>query len=623
MPIVDLVRANKNFKRCRSTTKHSETLKCLFCGGVKCKHCSPSAYLALSDRPAIEKLHSSWISDYIIAMQRPYEALFTTDYSIVHQFRRNRVTAIFNLTEVGEHPYCGCGILECSGFSYDPNQFMLAGINYFNYSWRDMSVPTMNLMMNLVHVAVNEIWRGGRVAIHCHAGYGRTGTAAACILIALDELTAQEAIELVRQRRPGSIQTPYQVKFVQDFEVHYKKCISFFPYSRDEVRMPTLKSFKESLNHQFYTLSFTELANPNLVKVSKLIYSISKCFREVMIDSKDKLKPSHTLCSAITALKYQETSTSDNSHGYSYHTACLDIPTSFFARVLSEINANNWSIYYSLIGIVHGEICDAEIMGLVASSSTKINYDDELDVSKIQYLAAFMLSQLMLLFLDTRMDPLIEETCVETLKSVWQAKDSGKLALMEINHLMKLNNADLSATLTGEEFHGEESVHSKAHSSKKSSRNPDDSADNTSADGSQSTLGSSPARKISIFSKPAKIHVENMKSSSSKPEKIAEVEDADGIIQPMSTTGSPVVAKPAATKRSSMDGLLIHVISNTSPVKVANIKAIVKLIQALHWNQPNSSSSPVVLPIDAAIIRIAISSIKASARCSSFLHLRY
>lgn len=37
------------------------------------------------------------------------------------------MTAVFNLTEAGEHPYCGDGLEESSGFPYLPETFMREG----------------------------------------------------------------------------------------------------------------------------------------------------------------------------------------------------------------------------------------------------------------------------------------------------------------------------------------------------------------------------------------------------------------------------------------------------------------------------------------------------------------
>lgn len=51
-----------------------------------------------------------------------------------------------------------------------------------------------------------------QIAVHCHAGYGRTGLVIASILVMMKNLTAQQAVALVREKRPTSVQTPAQVK---------------------------------------------------------------------------------------------------------------------------------------------------------------------------------------------------------------------------------------------------------------------------------------------------------------------------------------------------------------------------------------------------------------------------
>lgn len=40
---------------------------------------------------------------------------------------RKGITAVLNLTEAGEHPYCGDGLEESSGFPYLPEIFMQEG----------------------------------------------------------------------------------------------------------------------------------------------------------------------------------------------------------------------------------------------------------------------------------------------------------------------------------------------------------------------------------------------------------------------------------------------------------------------------------------------------------------
>lgn len=40
-----------------------------------------------------------------------------------------------------------------------------------------------------------------QIAVHCHAGYGRTGIAIASILIALKGMTAHQVIKQIREKR--------------------------------------------------------------------------------------------------------------------------------------------------------------------------------------------------------------------------------------------------------------------------------------------------------------------------------------------------------------------------------------------------------------------------------------
>ena len=40
-----------------------------------------------------------------------------------------------------------------------------------------------------------------QVAVHCHAGFGRTGIVVACLLVALDWCAGLEAVRIVRKQR--------------------------------------------------------------------------------------------------------------------------------------------------------------------------------------------------------------------------------------------------------------------------------------------------------------------------------------------------------------------------------------------------------------------------------------
>jgi hypothetical protein len=60
--------------------------------------------------------------------------------------------------------------------------------------------------------------QGRRIAVHCHAGLGRTGLAIACHLVYSSGMSAGDAVAAVRAGRRGALQTRAQVAFVHAFE---------------------------------------------------------------------------------------------------------------------------------------------------------------------------------------------------------------------------------------------------------------------------------------------------------------------------------------------------------------------------------------------------------------------
>nr|XP_023395978.1 protein tyrosine phosphatase domain-containing protein 1 isoform X1 [Loxodonta africana] len=183
------------------------------CGGRACKYENPARW---SDQEqAIKGVYSSWVTDNILAMARPSTELMEK-YHIIEQFRSCGIKTIINLQRPGEHASCGNPLEQESGFTYHPEAFMEAGIYFYNFGWKDYGVASLTTILDMVKVMTFAL-QEGRVAIHCHAGLGRTGVLIACYLVFATRMTADQAIIFVRAKRPNSIQTRGQLLCVREF----------------------------------------------------------------------------------------------------------------------------------------------------------------------------------------------------------------------------------------------------------------------------------------------------------------------------------------------------------------------------------------------------------------------
>eukprot|EP00743_Colponemidia_sp_Colp-15_P008999 GILK01009820.1.p1 GENE.GILK01009820.1~~GILK01009820.1.p1 ORF type:complete len:635 (-),score=87.68 GILK01009820.1:167-2071(-) len=202
-----------------------QRLRCFFCGGKACKHEDWTRHA----NPAIKGLNSDWVGTSLLAMQRPSSRLLK-EYQIIDQFKRHNIHAVINLQEPGEHPYCGDGLVQ-GGFTYRPEEFYAANILFYNFGWPDMTTPSCRQMLNIMHVIGFSVDSGHKVAVHCHAGYGRTGVTIACWLIYSSSMTAKEAILEVRKHRHKCVQTKTQQLFVLQFYEYVHRLKIIFPSS--------------------------------------------------------------------------------------------------------------------------------------------------------------------------------------------------------------------------------------------------------------------------------------------------------------------------------------------------------------------------------------------------------
>jgi hypothetical protein len=76
--------------------------------------------------------------------------------------------------------------LAVCGFTYNPETFMAAKIGVYNISWRDMGVPTLDKMMDIVQVraALNARHISGGAAYAVALNSSRSSNGSRCMLCA-------------------------------------------------------------------------------------------------------------------------------------------------------------------------------------------------------------------------------------------------------------------------------------------------------------------------------------------------------------------------------------------------------------------------------------------------------
>ena len=91
-------------------------------------------------------------------------------------------------------------------------------LNYLHILSDDMGVPSFDDLKKSVDFLYERIKNDEPVMVHCLAGLGRTGTVLACYLIKFEKMSAEKAIQHVREKRHGSIQSFVQEEIIFQFE---------------------------------------------------------------------------------------------------------------------------------------------------------------------------------------------------------------------------------------------------------------------------------------------------------------------------------------------------------------------------------------------------------------------
>lgn len=128
---------------------------------------------------------------------------------VLNALKKENCSYFLSLVEAAEFSnYCDQGVLL--------SESKKRSINCVHLPIVDLGIPkndTLDRLNKLRPRLFEAIKSGSSIAIHCMGGLGRSGTVAAIILRDLG-IPAQMAIDIVRQFRPGAIETKEQEIFV-------------------------------------------------------------------------------------------------------------------------------------------------------------------------------------------------------------------------------------------------------------------------------------------------------------------------------------------------------------------------------------------------------------------------
>ncbi|XP_021395236.1 protein tyrosine phosphatase domain-containing protein 1 isoform X1 [Lonchura striata] len=305
------------------------------CGGRACKYENPARWA--EHEQAIKGLYSSWITDNILAMARPSTEVIEK-YNIIEQFERCGIKTIINLQRPGEHASCGNPLEQESGFTYLPEAFMEAGIYFYNFGWKDYGVASLTTILDMVKV-MSFALQEGRVAVHCHAGLGRTGVLIACYLVFATRMSADQAILFVRAKRPNSIQTRGQLLCVREFSQFLVPLRNVFACCEPKAHAVTLSQYLTRQRHLLHGLESRHLKHvPKLIHlVCKLLLDLAENRQVVeaeLLDIPDLSAEIEKTMSQLASMELKQelarhdSDTSDSSHT---HSSALDSQDSHFS----------------------------------------------------------------------------------------------------------------------------------------------------------------------------------------------------------------------------------------------------------------------------------------------------
>ena len=140
----------------------------------------------------------------------PYSRMFDPDWRVMPNYRRVGVEVVVVLASWEE-------VLQKAGVDLKA-EYARAGMDVIYLPSPDFGTPDPEPFRQALDQALQAARQGRTLAIHCHAGLGRTGIFAACLAKGVLGLDGDQAFAWVRQYIPGAVENEKQIRFIREFD---------------------------------------------------------------------------------------------------------------------------------------------------------------------------------------------------------------------------------------------------------------------------------------------------------------------------------------------------------------------------------------------------------------------
>ena len=139
----------------------------------------------------------------------PFSRFYDPDWRVLPAYRQAGVQAVVVLTPWDEVRLKAGVDLQAA--------YTEAEMDVIYLPTADFGTPEVGAFRRALDEALQAAHRGKNLAIHCHAGLGRTGVFAACLAKLIFNLDGRQAFAWVRQSIPGAVENEDQLDFIEAF----------------------------------------------------------------------------------------------------------------------------------------------------------------------------------------------------------------------------------------------------------------------------------------------------------------------------------------------------------------------------------------------------------------------